>query len=204
MLSRRECMNAAESLVHGNDIDRRNAARSLADYVRIILNEIGAHYSGYGIIKHSPIKHRYKLLRTLVPQLIPLKKLFFEIQELRDAIEHDDEVIPSNDKLGNLINDVKNLEQLFVEDICPDLEKLDMSLDEKLLEDWTEVFYLYDRLDNYLFLNKNKFNDLVRRVHKYMQIVSRLKELNDQTKINIDRELLKLQIDLRNLFEERT
>lgn len=113
-------------------------------------------------------------------------------------------MIPSNDKLGNLINDVKNLEQLFVEDICPDLEKLDMSLDEKLLEDWNEVFYLYDRLDNYLFLNKNKFNDLVRRVHKYMQIVSRLKELNDQTKINIDRELLKLQIDLRNLFEERT
>lgn len=33
MLTREECIKAAESLAHGNTIDRRNAARSLETIV---------------------------------------------------------------------------------------------------------------------------------------------------------------------------
>lgn len=74
---------------------------------------------------------------------------------------------------------------------------------EKLLDDWKTVLYLYDNLDNYLFKDKEVFNDVVNRVRTYFPNVDRFKDLNEQDIINTRIELLKLQMDLRDLYEQR-
>jgi hypothetical protein len=130
MLTRKECIEAAESLAHKNAISRRNAARSLADYCKVILGEIGSHHPGYGVVKDISIKLRFRLLRSVVPELLAYEKLFFDIQELRDKLDHHDAVIPSTDSLKNLIENVKRLDRIFESKIYPNLMKLDTSPQE--------------------------------------------------------------------------
>src|SRR5688572_25134045 len=107
MLTRKECMEATESLAGGNELNRRNAARSLADYGRVILNEIGCYHSGYVFLKELSITHRYRLLRTAVPELLNFKKLFEGIDKLRNRIDHHDDEIPTTNELHILINEIK-------------------------------------------------------------------------------------------------
>jgi hypothetical protein len=63
-------------------------------------------------------------------------------------LDHHDAVIPSISSLEELIERVNNLDQVFESKIFPNLMRLDTSPQEKLLEDWSAVLYLYDSLDD--------------------------------------------------------
>jgi hypothetical protein len=203
MIDRQECIDAAEKLAHGNNIDRRNAARSIADYCRIILNEIGNYHSGYVFVKDLSIKHRYRLLSAAIPELLTFEELFETIDKLRINVDHNDKAIPSINELEILIKDMKTLNQIYEKKIYLDLKKRDISPYQKLLEDWNIVLNLYDNLDNYLFYDKQSFNDIVNLVRNYFPIAKRFKELDDQTITHTRIDLLNLQIDLRKLYEQR-
>jgi len=203
MLTRTDCIKAAEALSHGNTIDRRNAARSLADYCRVILKEIASHYPGYGIVKLISIKHRNLLLQAAVPELFPFQKLFNDIHLMRDHVDHNDEEDPSSDELDNLIQDVKNLDKVFNEKIYLKLNMIDTSPYAKLLEDWNEVLYMYDNLDNYVFSDRKGFEDVVTRVGYYLSLSSGFTQLDKETINRTRLELHDLQTDLRKLYEQQ-
>lgn len=202
MLTRKECLEAAESLINGKDIDLRNAARSLADYCRIILGEIGFHHAGYLFVTNSPIKIRYRLLSPAVPELFIFEELFDNIERLRHQVDHDDTIIPKKNKLKDLIKNIKELEQLFQTKIYPNLRTLDTSPYEHLIKDWTKVVYLYDNLDNYLSKDMKGFDDVVKEVRNYFPLASRFKELNEKAIADTRLKLRDLQLKLKNLLEQ--
>lgn len=202
MLSRKECLEAAESLAHGNAINRRNAARSLIDYCRIILNDIGSHYPGYEIVKSISIEKRYSLLLTAVPELKTFERLFLDIDKQRNKIEHNDSVIPSSNELDTLIENVKNFDQIFDKTISQKLKNLGTTPYEKLLEDWNRVVYLFDSLDDYMSSSMQGFDAVVDKVRNYFSLAPSFKQLNEQTINETRLELRELQFELKKLLDQ--
>jgi hypothetical protein len=95
---------------------------------------------------------------------------------------------------------IENKINIDEKDYIPNLRR--PSEYEKLLDDWRTILDLYDNLDNYVFQDKKAFNDVVNRVRDYFPIAKRFKELDDQAITNTRLDLLKLQIDLRKLYEQ--
>lgn len=194
MVTRRECIESIESnLEQGNSVSLRNAARSLADYCRIILSEIGSHHSGYGIIKGSPINHRFDLLCPLVPDLLKHKKLFDKIQEIRNKTDHTDEFSPSSVLLQNLTDKVKNLDHIFETTILPNLAKMG-KIQEKFLKELEEVAQMSYDFTKYPEWATGDLHPLRIKISEFHPITSRLKHLDTEV---IQEERLKLR-DLKN------
>lgn len=195
MFTRRECIESITSnLKDGNTVSLRNAARSLADYCRAILSEIGSHHSGYGIIKGSSIKHRFDLLCPLVPELLPYKKLFATIQKIRDTTEHKDEFTPSSILLQDLTDKVKNLDRFFETDILPNLAKLG-KIQEKYLKELEEVLELFYGIDGYPLWATGDLSSLRIKIQEFETIASRLKDLDNEV-------IQEARLKLRDLFNE--
>lgn len=197
MVTRRECIESIESnLEQGNSVSLRNAARSLADYCRIILSEIGSHHSGYGIIKGSSIKQRFDLLCPIVPDLLKHKKLFDTIQKTRDTTEHTDEFIPSSALLQDLTDKVKNLDRIFETVILPNLAKMG-KIQEKFLKELEEVLEISYDLDKYPGWATPDLNRMLIELREFETIASRLKHLDTEV---LQEERLKLR-DLKNQLD---
>jgi hypothetical protein len=203
MVTKDECITAAEALINGNDLSRRNAARSLADYCRIILNEIGSHIPGYLNGKDISIKQRYKSLREVVIELSQFHDSFKEIQHLMDNIDNDETFSPPVIQLENIINHIKKLNQTFEKKISPDLEKLDKSQYDLLKEDWEETLSKYDSLDNYLFQDRIRFDSLLEEVRSYFPVVPNFENFDNQQIMTTRTDLQKLQSKIEALISSQ-
>lgn len=150
MITRKQCIDAAiTNIAQGDEVSLRNAARSLADFCRVILSEVGLHHSGYHFIKHFSIKHRYSLLCAAIPELSEYEKLFYDIQKLRDKTEHDETFIPSAASLQSHTNKIKSLDTLFDAKILPKLVTRGKTPKEKFLDEWNVVLEMYVNLEGY-------------------------------------------------------
>lgn len=196
MPSRKECLEEALSnLSRGNSVSLRNASRSLADFCRVTLSEIGLHHSGYGIIKDVSIQHRYRLVCGLDPELIPYSKLFQDIQKLRDKIEHTDNFTPSQQELKSLIDKTKTLDELLDKKVIPALVKLGNSPRQKFLEEWNAVEAMYDSIDWYPAWAIGNFDHIKGKVEEFYSIKDSLNDLNNEA-------IHEARIRLRDLLNE--
>jgi hypothetical protein len=200
MVTKDECIVDAEALVHGNDINRRNAARSLADCCKIILNDIGSHIPGYLTGKDISIIDRYRSLRKDVMELSQFHESFKEIQHLIYNIDKNETFSPEVTQLENIIKNIKILEQTFEEKISPDLEKLDKSQFNLLKIDWEKTLYVYDSLDSYVFQDRIRFDGLVEEVRSYFPVVPNFKDFDNQQIMTTREELEKLRSELEALI----
>lgn len=201
-LTRKECIDAAVSArALGNIIGVRNAARSLADYCRVVLGNVGHYYSGYGVIQFLAIKPRYIYLSSFEPKLLPFKKLFYEIQDLRDATEHDDSVVPKEQSLENLIQRIKELDNLIENKIIPGLFRSGKTPKEKFSEEWKAVLALYDGICDYPSSIMGDFKAITSKVDEFKTIESNLLNMSDEVIHEARLKLSQLQNDLRIMFE---
>lgn len=113
-------------IVEGDEISFRNVVRSLADYARVSLNELGAYAPGYQIVRRQQIIKRFELLSPRIPELAAYEKLFKSIDNLRQGVDHDEEIIPDKIKLTQLFTQVEQFNALLEDELVvkPSVETL--------------------------------------------------------------------------------
>lgn len=81
MISQKECIEEAKRCLEGkDDVRLRNAARALADHVRVTFGEITRYYPIYLTTRYLQIGPIHKILSAVVPELSGYKKMFDEIE----------------------------------------------------------------------------------------------------------------------------
>jgi hypothetical protein len=152
----------------------------LLQTVRVILNEIGLFHPGYSFFRYLSIKHRYNLLKGIEPNLLPYKKLFFDIQDMRDSVDHDDSIIPEDKRIRNFIDEVKLLDILVESKIIPSLVKTGKTPQEKFSEEWKAVLAMYDSLCDYSDLSVEDFENITVKIDKFSSISSNLDKVTNE------------------------
>jgi len=151
----------------------------LADFSRILLEEIGYYHPGYQIVRNLSIKQRYKLLYTLVPDLLTFDNFFMDIDEIRNKVEHD-LFIPDANKVLTLLYDAKQLKTIFDDKILPSLTNIDRTSREKLQNEWQVIVNLVDILYRYpqQFISNSQYIDS--QIKEFQTIISRIDELSSE------------------------
>jgi hypothetical protein len=104
-------------IVEGDEISFRNAARSLADYARVALNELGTYAPGYSVVSRQQIINRFDLLSPRIPELAVHKKLFKSIDDLRQSVDHDEGITPDKAQLTQLLTQVEQFNVLLEDEL---------------------------------------------------------------------------------------
>lgn len=127
MLTREQCLNdIQENIATDREINLRNVVRSLADYARVALNELGTYVPGYQVVSKQQIINRFDLLSPRIPELAERRKLFKSIDDLRQRVDHDEWVVPEKTFLKQLFEGIKEFNMLLEAELAirPPVETL--------------------------------------------------------------------------------
>lgn len=195
MLTRNECLQAVEDcLAKPELIYRRNAVRCLADFARLTFAEIGSYYSGYQVVKDLSITKRFRLMASVIPEILPFERLFKGIEEERNKVDHHDEYTPKIEELRSLTNDAKKFQEVFESKVVPHLSKLARTPKERFAEEWKIMPPLIKALKEYDGWGSASYDSVREEVEHLESIIAKIDEVAEDA---IQEARIKLR-DLQN------
>lgn len=180
MLTRVECLEAAEDcLKHNKPIYLRNCIRCLADFARVAFAEVALHYTGYQVVKDLPITKRFRLLSSVLPEIVPFEKMFKDIEKSRNKVDHHDDHIPNKEQLAALIIRTNDFQEIFESKVIPRLNELGNTPKEKLREEWKITMPLIEALKQNEGWGEVDYYSVKEEIENIQSILSRLNAINE-------------------------
>jgi hypothetical protein len=181
LITQKQCIDEAKRCLEGNDDVRlRNSARALADFARITFGEITRYYPMYLTTRNLQIGPRYRTLVAIVPELSRHKKMFDEIERLRQMADHSDDLVPKESELTDLISKADKFQVEYETKILPRLKAI-VTPKQQLKEEWKSIPPLIEELKQYTQWSFAEYSVFEPEVKEIENIINNIDTIDDFT-----------------------